>query len=209
MGPKQNNDEILKAIGDVKKDTGEIKLRLTDIEAAVKNNSTKVDEHELKLSKLSDALNDREQHSRNSSIRIFGMKVDPDTARDAISTAKAVYDDVLKVILDAAVEAGDLRVVPRWFELIEHCHCLKDIKNEGKPPIIVRFQSRLIRYLIFKFKKSVLTNADNDLSHISIVEDLTTMNYKKLKELRSKDVVAWSLSGRIFYKDKDGLKKSL
>ena len=54
-------------------------------------------------------------------------------------------------ILDAAVEKGLLHVIPKWFEVIEHCHTLPNAKVEGKPPIIVRFQSRLLRYLTCYF----------------------------------------------------------
>ena len=207
MGPKQ--DEVLKAIAEVKRDTGDIKGRLDIIDQAVKSNKNTLDLHERKLDQVTEALNDREQHSRNSSIRIFGMSISKDAARDAIQTAKTVYDTVLKVILDEAVKNKDLHVVPQWFEVIEHCHTLKDIKDVGKPPVIVRFQCRLMRHLIFKYKKVVLTNVVNNLTNISIVEDLTSLNYKRLKDLRSKDVTAWTLSGRIYYMDKDNVKKRL
>ena len=42
----------------------------------------------LSLSKM---VNEREQHSRNFSIRISGLKLKTETYKNAISTSKAVY----------------------------------------------------------------------------------------------------------------------
>ena len=195
-------DELMKLCSDIKADTGDIKNRLALVEDSAKDNSAKI-------KSIEGSLNDREQHSRNSSIRVFGLKVAQDVAKDAVATAKLVFDEVLSPILDAAVEKGLLHVIPKWFEVIEHCHTLPNAKVEGKPPIIVRFQSRLLRYLVFKFKRQVLTDSERNLNHISIVEDLTSVNFKKLMHLRNeKKVTAWSMSGKIYYEE-DGVRKRL
>ena len=63
----------------------------------------------LSLAKM---VNEREQHSRNFSIRISGLKLKTDTYKNAISTSKAVYDAILKPILTLAVDDGVLTNVP-------------------------------------------------------------------------------------------------
>ena len=91
------------------------------------------------------------------------------------------------------------------FEMIEHAQCLPTSKNldPTKPvpakPIIVRFQSRLIRQLVFKYKKDQL---DSD---VFIVEDLTGENFKRLKALKVNPEIksTWSMGGRIFYTRND------
>ena len=65
----------------------------------------------------------------------------------------------------------------------------------------------MVRDLVFTHKKTVLSDPQNKLEHISIVEDLTSLNYKKLQGLRKDNIQAWSLGGNIFYLDKKGVKK--
>ena len=184
---------------------------LTKIFDSLDETLKKVKEENLQSQKiirnLADMVNDREQHSRNSSIRISGLKISDDTSKDAISTSRLVYDNLLNPILSLAVKDKMIPKVPDMFELIEYAHTLPvRRKDPNKPtqqnPVIVRFQSRLLRQLVFKYKKSYLDVQDR--KHIFISEDLTSLNYKKLVELKndSNILAAWSLAGKIYFTEK-------
>lgn len=161
-------------------------------------NDQKVD-YTSKIDKLSSALNHTQQHSRNSSVRVFGLKVDAPTAKDALLTSELVYKSVFLPILELAKQAGSLETIPAMMSLIEYAHCLPTKKKDGdKVPIIIRFQSRLHRSIIFKYKKEFLSKNFKD---VFIVDDLTPANHKALMELKSRGDVAsaWSFNGKIKY----------
>ena len=180
-------------------------VKITSLETVANNNVKSVAD-------LSSRLNDREQHSRNSSIRIFNYKMSDAVSRDSILTAKSVYSEILAPLLEKAVADGIFSEVPSVFDMIEHAHCLPPSKNidPGRPvpakPIIVRFQSILIRQHVFKYKKAHLAD-----SQVFIVEDLTGENFKRLKALKADPDVksAWSMGGRIFYARNDAPDQKL
>lgn len=153
----------------------------------------------LSLAKL---VNEREQHSRNFSIRISGLKLNADTYKNAISTSKAVYDSILKPILTLAVKDGVLPSVPDVWSLVEYAHMIPS-KKQGLdapvPQLIVRFQARIMRDLIFTYKKNFFSKSETKDVYIS--EDLTAVNFKKLMEMKKdpKIKAAWSHHGKIFF----------
>ena len=203
-------DDMNKKLDLIKEDTALNRKTLENIELSVKQNSDKISVHDNDISFLKSAVNDKEQHSRNSSIRILGLKLNENEARDAVLTAKVVYTKILQPILNLAVKEDLLSSIPAYFELIEHCHTLKAKPGSTKPAaIICRFQSRLVRQLVFKFKRQAMSDPDLNLSSISIVEDLTSANFKKLMSLRDKDIKCWSFGGHIYYVDADDNKKRM
>ena len=147
-------------------------------------------------------VNEREQHSRNFSIRISGLKLKTDTYKNAISTSKAVYDSILKPILTLAVDDGVLTNVPDVWSLVEYAHMIPSKKQGSDSPVpqlIVRFQTRIMRDLIFTYKKNFFSKSETKDIYIS--EDLTAVNKRKLMELKKdpKIKAAWSLHGKIFF----------
>ena len=202
-----NSDDLKTLVMALKESVDNLTKRFDSLDETLK----KVKEDNLQSQKiirnLADMVNDREQHSRNSSIRISGLKICDDTSKDAISTSRLVYENLLNPILSLAVKDKVISKVPDMFELIEYAHTLpmrhKDsIKPTLSNPVIVRFQSRLLRQLVFKYKKSYLDVQDR--KHIFISEDLTALNYKKLVELKndSNILAAWSLAGKIYFTEK-------
>ena len=205
----------------------DLKTILLQCKAGIDSLNNKFDKLETKVSKLEERadivderlnvleekINEREQHSRNSSIRIFGYKLDPETSKDAIKTCESVYSSVLRPILQIAVKNKVLDSMPAMNQLIEYGHTLparKDKDGVTQPcPIIIRFQSRLHRLLVFRYKKEYLPNNRRE---VSIVDDLTAKNVAKLRELKNNANIdrAWSTAGKLFYtlKDSPGQKRS-
>ena len=150
-------------------------------------------------------VNDREQHSRNFSIRISGLKMPLESRKSAISTSQSVYKSTLAPILSLAVEDGTLPKLPDMWALIEYAHVIPSKKNGVDAPdiqVLVRFQSRLFRDLIFKYKRAFLDM--KGLKDIFISEDLTQLNFRKLMELKKDPKIksVWSNSGKIFFTEK-------
>ena len=220
MAPKKDTGaaDLVNLIQNLQDSMDSLTSRFDSLDSRIDGISNKIDKltsdninSEKLIKNLSTAMNEREQHSRNSSVRIFGLSLDEKTSGDAIATSQAVYSSLLKPILEKAAENGTIAGVPSMFELIEYAHTLPVRKSstvesseKSVKPIIVRFQSRLYRSVIFKFKKEFLTNK-SEYKSVFLTEDLTTVNYLKLVSLKKDEKVlsAWSMGGKIFYKDKN------
>jgi len=181
--------------------------KLDKMAASISNLEEDKKEIRNEISSLRRAVNDREQHARNFSVRIFGLSLTQDISADAMKTSKAVFNELIRPILNLAVKDKVLDSVPALLDVIEYSHILpvsSKSEKSAKPasnPIIVRFHSRLLRQLIFKYKKGFLTdsNTKSSLQTVRIVEDLTVANFKKLKELHECKSVekAWSIGGKL------------
>jgi len=165
---------------------------------------------------LKAAVNDREQHHRNSSVRIFGFKLSNEELKDPILTAEAVHQKLLEPILKEAVKKGMLSSVPPSLSLIEFAHILptRKTKPDGgsdlSPAIILRFSSRFMRLMVFRHKRAFF-DINKSMSKVAIVDDLTGLNFKLLKHLQEDSRVskAWSHGGRLKYtlaKNPDSVK---
>ena len=100
------------------------------------------------------SLNDREQYARNYSARIFGLKL-PSEKPTVGEVLESVYDKLLHPILQLAYDDGKITEIPPVRTLIEYGHTLPSRKG-GPPPIIVRFYSRELRSVVFRYKRKFL-----------------------------------------------------
>ena len=215
MAPKKDTGaaDLVNLIQNLQDSMDSLTSRFDSLDSRIDGISNKIDKltsdninSEKLIKNLSTAMNEREQHSRKSSVRIFGLSLDEKTSGDAIATSQAVYSSLLKPILEKAAENGTIAGVPSMFELIEYAHTLPVRKSSTveSSEKSVRFQSRLYRSVIFKFKKEFLTNKP-EYKSVFLTEDLTTVNYLMLVSLKKDEKVlsAWSMGGKIFYKDKN------
>jgi hypothetical protein len=129
-------------------------------------------------------VNDLEQHTRKSSIRIFGMN---DGNKDeTITETSCVVTKLLNEKLGMQVEAEDIDIAHRLGRY-----------QPGKPrPIIAKFMTR--RHKIETIQKRRALKG----TRIVIREDLTPFNQSLLKEVNDLGSVhsAWSHDGKIFAK---------
>ena len=135
------------------------------------------------LERLRDMINRREQHSRNSSLRINGFKLNPEAEKSSLLTSEAVCNQLFHPILQEAVKDKIIQTVPPMFQTIEFSHQLPAKKNgeiDTPKQILVRMQSRLLRSLVFKYKKKVLSDAKYQGIYLS--DDLTVHNHRRLME---------------------------
>lgn len=169
--------------------------------AALKQENTEI---KAEMNRLLQMVNQREQHSRNMSLRINGLKLSADAEKSALKTAEAIYDQLLYPILSEAVKDNVIDEVPKLMQTVEFAHQLPSKKSVSSNPnqIIVRMQSRLIRSLVFKYKKKLL-HAPH-LKGVYISDDLTALNYRKMMDCKRDPSVqtAWSTGGHIYYTKK-------
>lgn len=212
MGPKKNPEadptsvNALDIMLAVKSSVESLNVKVDSIQASLNLLQTQQVKSEKRIDQLAELINDREQHTRSFSVRISGLSVSEQVAKDSIQTASLVYEKLLKPIIALAVTDGSIPEIPSMWQMIENAHVLPSrSKDPNKPTatcIIVRFQSRLIRSLVFKFKRSYLSSSSD--TGIFINDDLTKTNHSRLMELKKRPDVAsaWSMNGKLFYTEK-------
>ena len=154
--------------------------------------------------------NSLEQYNRSWSIRINGLAVTSEEEKDSSLVKKKVFDHLLRPILQGAVVQGDLSDVPPVEQVLEAAHVLP-ARDARTKPVIARFFIRDIRGLVFKHKKDFAsreeaTSADRPGRYVyPFFEDLTKVNFTKMREIATHPTVAacWSSRGQLRYKLKD------
>jgi hypothetical protein len=150
-----------------------------------------------------------EQYNRSWSIRITGLAVTSEVEKDTSLMKKKVYDSLLLHILSGAAASGDLRSVPPVEAILETAHVLPAKANQVKP-IICRFINRDMKALVFRHKKEFAPRETGGSGPhgrtsrylYSFFDDLTRMNFLKMKALAADERVAscWVANGHIKYK---------
>ncbi|KAL8565687.1 hypothetical protein ACOMHN_056186 [Nucella lapillus] len=134
-------------------------------------------------------MNDHEQHSRQFNVRVYGVPEvsgGTETVNDCVDRCLEVFSTKIGV----PVSKADIEMAHRT----------------GKPggphprPIIVRFQSRMLRSRVLADRRKLKKTG------VSVGEDLTLLNYKLLKraEQHSATLSAWASNGKILAKIKNG-----
>ena len=150
--------------------------------------------------KLKIEANEKEQRTRNYSIRISNLPVPEDILYKPIQVIHFTYETVILPILQMAVDNKEIPSVPPALEIIEFGHVLRS--RVTLPPIIIRFCSRAYRLLLFRYKSAVLPRLDIcKNTRIYIAEDLTNLTYRRMKEIGSNKKVekCFTIAGQIKY----------
>ncbi len=184
---------------------------------------------------LEHKLNDLEQYNRQWSVRVHNIPLTPDKERNPISVHNKVYELALRPILQGAVEAGELDVLPDAGEVLELAHTLQGKQGQAKP-IITRFKDRVVRSICLRLKKTYATRTleqgrgtttrtgtgiaantggaardERGRYTFPLHEDLTRFNYNKMKALNadSRVLSCWSVNGQLRYRlvDSQEIKK--
>ena len=133
-----------------------------------------------------------EQYSRRDSFKVFGV---PESGPQ---------EDTSQMVVDLAKEIG----VELRRDDISVSHRVYVSKKSSKPrPIIVKMVRREKKVDVMKAKKRL--RELNDRKDIFIVEDLTQLRVKLVRELRKEPRVekVWTIDGKVFCLVKDGAKR--
>lgn len=178
--------------------------------------------HETRIKNLEESANKREQQLRSNAIRLLNFPVKPNERDDDYQgLATAVYEQILKPILNAAKQAKDLSAVPAMKNTIEAIFRPYSTSTSAStasraPPVIIKLVNRSIKLAILKNKResTPAPSAEDQRSGITryiLVEDITAMTHRKMRELATDPRVdkTWTIEGNIRYtlKDKQGVHK--
>jgi len=184
-----------------------LKSANTDLSKAVLDRNSTIEYLQQKTNNL-------EQYNRSWSVRIAGLPVPAEEIYNPIHVMRHVYNEVLRPILQGAVDKGLLPSLPPCDQLLETAHILPARRDDQPKPIIARFYSRNLRAMIFQLKKEYGTKAGDTPSannrtarlRYPIYEDLTKTNFQLMKALADDERTGpvWSIGGVIKYKLVDG-----
>ena len=196
----ENHDELKTEIKTLR---GELTSIIDGHTKDIKRLDREVKDIKADLLRIKDEQNEKEQRMRNYSIRISGFKLPEAMLKDPIDTISSVYRKIIKPILQLAVDKEEIPQVPDDpLQIIEFGHGLKYAKSNTPAQIIMRFNTRAHRSLIFRHKKDALKSLEATLGKVWISEDLTAATFKKMRSLPEEyDRVAksFTLGGRIKY----------
>ena len=142
---------------------------------------------------LSNNINDLEQYSRRSNIRIFG--VHDNNKKESINETENIVRDLLRRKLN-------LNFGPEDFDI---CHRVGRFVEGSNRAIIVKFIYRKSKILTIANRKKLKN------SGITISEDLTHKNVKRLQDIKMLSYIedVWSKDGRIFAKNSRNIVKEI
>ncbi len=200
-------DKLEAMLDAVKKENKELKKEQKEMKETL-------EERDQEILKLRERINDQEQYARGWSARVLGMDIPASDATDPVKVMGHVYSRLLLPIFRGAVQTGQLNSIPNVEQVLETAHILP-AKPDTIPAVICRFYSRNIRALVFRLKKDFAPRLDADRQYsqgqhpgkfaYSIFEDLTRLNFAKLRALSQHDKVhaCWSVNGSLRYRLKD------
>ena len=157
--------------------------RTESLEETVESLKEKLKLEEYKNSILMARNNDLEQYSRRNNIRVFGIV---DSERETADKSEKLVTDLLKKKLSIDIAPSKIQIA----------HRAGKFTSGGNRSIIMQFVNRKEKQNIMKVRKNLKGTG------ISIAEDLTPLNVRRLSDLKKLDAVesAWSSQGKLFAK---------
>lgn len=174
----------------------EINDRLAAIELALSKNQSEITDIQKRSSIQQLKLEELEQRERSRSIRIYNLTLTKELQSSTSRLGKYLYDAFYLPCLVAAKEQGSLDVIPPLHTVIEYCHKVgNDTTNEdgtARPaPVICRFTTRLIKYLIVTNKRTILENYNRGLVNaVRMVDDTSFAVRQSMGRIRNLEGIA-------------------
>jgi hypothetical protein len=169
------------------------------------------------------AINDLQQGNRLKYLRVFGIGITEEEAREKgadEAICRKVYEKILLPVLKGASSNGLLPAVPTLQQTLTcgYRSGREQVDAQGRtipPPMVVEFMSKEIRDAVLRSKKEFLpapSSAERagGIKRYSLVEDLTGPTHQLFRELVADERVGavWTVDGRIrFVKSGDGANK--
>jgi hypothetical protein len=179
--------------------------KVNTIEAKVNSHDGDIAGLKKEICLLKESVNTSDLEARSCAIRIFNY---PMIEGETLLSNK-IYDRIVKPILQAAKEDGEIPTVPTVHNVIEAAFRVgrptfhPDGKPKAPPPVLVRFVNKRLRLATLIYKKHAPPTNDSERAlgcrRFVLVEDLSPATYKKLREVSGDDRVerAWTAGGQI------------
>ena len=190
-----------------------LQAKVIQLETSVSKLESSVDSLNQEVLTLKEKENTREQAERGNTTRLFGLSMGQDegTGPDfGPALAKRVYDSIIKPVLASAKLNKHLETLPSLPNAIREVYRIKPSNKlptgnqSPPPPVIIKFASSAVKSAFFRNKRASLPTPSADekaagTKHYSVVEDLTVVTYKLLREMNDCAEVdkVWSVEGRL------------
>jgi hypothetical protein len=190
------------------------------LQEELKKKTKIIDDLQASYAGLEAKINTMEQYNRSWSVRISNVPLTDEEERSTILMRDKIHQLVFLPILTGAKEAGELNHIPAAHDLLEMVHVLPSKPGTHKP-IIARFRDRFLRSLCLRLKKIYAPRTPGGSSSggargggggsrsggegrfiFPFHEDMTSLNYKKMKAIAADDRVlaCWSINGQLRYR---------
>lgn len=180
--------------------------KVNAIEAKVDTHDSDIALLKKEIRILKDFSNNQDLESRSTAVRIFNFP----QPEGETNLSNKIYDRIIKPVLLAAKEGGEISSVPTVHNCIECAFRVgrptfhQDGKPKSPPPVLVRFVNKRLRLAVLLYKKNNIPST-NDAEKAAgcrrfvIVEDLSSSTFKKMKELGADERVdrTWTSGGQI------------
>ena len=182
--------ELLASVEKVQGEVFDLKTKMEEKNTQIKKLEEKTLQQKQSISKLENSMNNLEQYSRRSCLRVFGLKEQKGENTDMLVTE--LVRSKLGVSLDPVKDIDRSHRTGRVREPDASSN-RSSMQNPRPRPIIVKLNS-------YKKRKEIITNRKKlKGSGIVIAEDLTIKNQELLSKARESKHIksAWSSDGRI------------
>ena len=157
------------------------------------------------MKKLKETCNSRDQDSRSTVIRVFNFPVSETESADGNKgLSNKVYDRVIKPVLAAAKNKGELAALPQLQTILTECFRTRSAVTSSSggtpppPPVILKLSSSIYKVAIMRNKRDNIPQTTGS-SPIFITEDLTPDTHSKMMDLKQDKRVSkvWTVNGQI------------
>jgi hypothetical protein len=173
--------------------------KVTQLENLVAEQKCVIATMQTEIKNLKEMANVQDQATRGDTLRLFNVP----GSNDEVGLPNKVYENILKPILAAAKNSGEIQTLPHLNTIctsIFRAGKFAAGSNKPPPPVIIKFASLPARMAILKNKRVNTPPPPEGQKKYIIVEDLTKPTYKKLQEFRLDERTnkAWTINGEIW-----------
>jgi hypothetical protein len=201
----------------------QLKVNVVAVEASVAKNTGDICDLQKEVKGLKQQLNARDQENRANVLRLTGFPYVKEEKGNRSVLQKAVFDRILKPILDAAVSNG--QIAPPTKQLEFDCFRVgrwPPPRVPGSaaaelyvnpPPIVIKFADLDLRTTVLRNKRLNMPKPSEEERRLGVkgfflVEDLTAPTFKALRAMQNHQDVekAWTVGGKIKFTTKEDKK---
>lgn len=194
-------DQILASLSGLNSKFDRLENKVTVLQDHSAQHDRSIASLEDQVFKLKEACNHRDQDSRNTVIRVFNFPViESEVADGSKGLSTRIYDKVLKPILQAAKNKGEIAALPQLQTIMSECFRTRSTKTSAPPPVIFKFTSVNHKVAVMRNKRDNIPQLSGPNSNpIFIVEDLTPDTHQRMMELKLDRRIAkiWTVNGQI------------
>ena len=207
----QKIDELHSTLGAFKVELGGLKEEVGSLNFTVNTHGDRLTALENEMMVQKELSNTQQQQLRSLTLRL--LNVPPTLGEQPNNFANLrehVYSRFIVPMLDAAVDNGEIPLVPPKNSVIESCfRPYAAVPDKLPPPIIIKLSNKQLKVAIMRNKKEMpvpsSVEKEAGITRFILVEDLTPDVHRCLAALSKSKLTAkvWSVDGHIKFTKAD------